>query len=107
MMYPSTDILSNRDDAKLNWYRDLAPFPIMDGGNKSMDPEARRDARTIDEFHCKMFDMTKDDDVSLYSVVKQRILSGWYTQCKELVKWEGQEAPLLIWLEWIQSYKEV
>lgn len=105
MMYPSRDVLSNRDTTQLNWYRDLAPFPLVDNSAKGMDPAARNEARTVDEFHCKMFDMTKEEDVALYSIVKQRILSGWYTQCKELVKWE--DTPLFIWLEWIQSYKEI
>lgn len=105
--YPNNDTLSF-SNRSLEWYPDIAPLPIRSGdGVNTLDPEQRLDAVTVDEFHCKLFNLKDQEDMNLYRTVKQRIASAWYTQVKEITKWESADQPIYVWLEWIQSYREL
>lgn len=105
-LYPDKDILSG--SCILKWFPDLKPYPLrVSPGNLGLDPRDRADAYTVEEFHCYMFDLTNEEDLNMYKLVKQRIISGWYTQLKEISKWESSDQPLKVWLEWVQSYKEI
>lgn len=89
----------------LLWFKDMEPYPVRCADSiDAMDPDTRSLAGTTEEFHCKMFTLTNPEDLSCYQTVKQRIVFGWYTQVKELTKWEDEPK---VWLEWIQTYKDL
>lgn len=106
--YPNNDTLSFSNCA-LEWYQDLAPLPIRSDGSgvDTLDPDQRLNSTIVDEFHCKLFNLKDDEDMRLYRLIKQRIASSWYTQVKEITKWESADQPIYVWLEWIQSYREL
>ena len=107
-IYPGQDEFSYTPDSPIYWYSDIGSIPLrVDSRLDGMDAQVRQLARTVHEFHCRMFEMDKEQDRHDYEVIKQRMVQGWYTPVKELTKWDEANLPLKVWLEWTQSYKEV
>ena len=101
---PAVDILSYFPSRELYWLGEIGTPPFCNRPEQPLNSQIMSQAIKRSEAHCKLFDMSEDQDRILFQVIKNRVLQGWYKVAKEETHWDSDSKKMLIWLEWVQHY---
>lgn len=105
----SSKHISFPNEEVVYWYggKEYPPSRRLLSPNMPITVTDLANARKSNEFYCKLFDMTNEEDLVDYKSVKDRVLDGWCRIVKEETKWNDKNTGVLIWLEWVQTYSEI
>ena len=101
---PDRDILSYFPDRLLYWLGTPGTPPFCNKPEQPVNAQLVSQAVKRSEAHCKLFEMSTDQDCILFQIIKNRVLQGWYKVAREETHWDPESKKMLIWLEWIQNY---
>ena len=101
---PEVDILSYFPTRQLYWLTGTSTPPFCNKPEQPVNQQLLSHTVTRSEAHCKLFDMSIDNDRILFQIIKNRVLQGWYKLAKEETHWDSESKKMLIWLEWVQNY---
>lgn len=96
---------SNLHNGKLQW-PGINGLPVRNEIPVNIKEEEKDYAVLVGDFHCRHFDLNKEEDREYYSWVKDRIVNGWFHQLHAHHTFKEDLPYPHIYLEWVQLYYE-
>lgn len=81
-------------------------FPVRGSTTKALKEGEQYNATFVKEFHCRIFDLSKEEDLKEYKWVMDRICNGLFLVTYVQRQWDARSKAMLVYLEWCQCYYE-
>lgn len=100
--------LAAREDhgGQLFWSQAAGNIPFRGEPRLMRGDEAITKVQNVADFKCREFLLWDAVEREEFRVVMERAYAGWYAVTKRVDRWDETNHGYLVWLEWLQIYKE-
>ena len=90
----------------LYWPGTADGFPVR-GRAGDLLPHEYSDIPLVMDYRAERFRLWEPAELKKFLQVMDRIVNGWYRQCRRTDNWDEEHQGLVVWLEWVQIYGEI
>jgi hypothetical protein len=92
---------------QLHWPGTAGGFPFRGNQVPTLTTEETEEIPLAFDFHCKVFELWKEDELREYTQIRDRITNGWYQSVHIERLFDEERANWRVYLEWNQIYGEL